>query len=57
MGAADDDVRTGLDRAPDDPVDPLELLLVDDRAEVDLLAIRVAEPQPAGGWARSPGSC
>ena len=45
MGAAHHEPRPAVDRAPDDAVDPLELLLVDDRPQVDLLAVGVAEPE------------
>ena len=40
--AAVDEPRAAVDRPPDDAVDAGELLLVDDRPEVDVLAVRVA---------------
>jgi hypothetical protein len=48
VGAADHDLRARVHRAADDPVHPIELLLVDDRPEIDLLPVRIAESQSAG---------
>src|SRR4051812_16479895 len=39
-------MRAAFDRAPNDAVHALELALVDDRTEVDVLAVRVTKPEP-----------
>ena len=48
VGAADRQPGPTLDRPADDAIDARQLPLVDDRAEVDILAIRVPQPQPPG---------